>query len=55
MKKNLETLIPETEKNNLPVKPRSLRPTPSLSGIKSLKPKNATVRPVKVIKGPVVG
>ncbi|MFA5584868.1 MAG: hypothetical protein WDA09_11710 [Bacteriovoracaceae bacterium] len=55
MKKNQETLIPETDKTNLPIRPRSLRPAPSLSGSKSLKPKSLTVRPVKVIKGPVVG
>lgn len=55
MKKNQETLIPTSDKNELPVRPRSLRPTPSLSANKSLKPKNAVVRPLKVIKGPVVG
>lgn len=53
--KKTTNLIPAQEINNLPdTRPKSLRPTPSLSGSKSLKPKLA-VRPLKVIKGPQVG
>ena len=55
MKKNHENLISETNKNTPAIRPKSLRPTPSLIATKSLKPKVAVVRPLKVVKGPVVG
>lgn len=55
MKKNQENTIVESPKTNLPVRPKSLRPIPSLSATKSLKPRLAVIRPLKIAKGPVVG
>lgn len=56
MKKNSTILNTEIETNPLPIKPRSLRPTPSLNGTKSLKPKTlVTVKPIRSVKSPVVG
>lgn len=56
MKKNQTILNTEVESNPLPIKPRSLRPTPSLNASKSLKPKSLiTIKPIKAVKSPVVG
>lgn len=55
MKKNQENLISENNKTAPIVRPKSFRPAPSLSATKSLKPKAAVVRPLKIINGPVVG
>lgn len=54
MKNNQSPIIPEPKNLDLPLRPKSLRPAPSLSGNKSLKPKTLVVRPIKV-KSPVVG
>lgn len=55
MKKNQSTIIPETKNLDLTIRPKSLRPIPSMSANKSLKPKVAVVRPIKITQAPVVG
>lgn len=55
MKKTQETIVPEIKNLEQAIRPKSLRPTPSLNARKSLKPKLAVIRPIKIQQGPVVG